>query len=40
MMDLRSDLYRHINCLSHSFFQERQSGGIVSRLTADIALAR
>ncbi len=40
MMDLRSDLYRHIHRLSHSFFQERQSGGIVSRLTADIALAQ
>jgi ATP-binding cassette, subfamily B, putative efflux pump len=40
MMDLRSDLYRHIHTLSHSFFQERQSGGIVSRLTADIALAQ
>jgi ABC-type multidrug transport system fused ATPase/permease subunit len=40
MMDLRSDLYRHIQSLSHSFFQERQSGGIVSRLTADIALAQ
>jgi ABC-type multidrug transport system fused ATPase/permease subunit len=40
MMDLRSDLYRHIQTLSHSFFQERQSGGIVSRLTADIALAQ
>lgn len=40
MMDLRSDLYRHIHGLSHSFFQEKQSGGIVSRLTADIALAQ
>jgi ATP-binding cassette, subfamily B, putative efflux pump len=40
MMDLRTDLYRHINSLSHSFFQEKQSGGIVSRLTADIALAQ
>ena len=40
MMDLRSDLYRHIHTLSHSFFQEKQSGGIVSRLTADIALAQ
>jgi subfamily B ATP-binding cassette protein MsbA len=40
MMDLRSDLYRHIHRLSHSFFQEKQSGGIVSRLTADIALAQ
>jgi ATP-binding cassette, subfamily B, putative efflux pump len=40
MMDLRSDLYRHIHRLSHSFFQENQSGGIVSRLTGDIALAQ
>jgi subfamily B ATP-binding cassette protein MsbA len=40
MMDLRSDLYRHIHRLSHSFFQNNQSGGIVSRLTADIALAQ
>ncbi len=40
MMDLRSDLYRHIHGLSHAFFQEKQSGGIVSRLTADIALAQ
>lgn len=40
MMDLRSDLYRHIHRLSHRFFQENQSGGIVSRLTADIALAQ
>ena len=40
MTDLRSDLYRHIQSLSHSFFQERQSGGIVSRLTADITLAQ
>ncbi|HVZ33826.1 MAG TPA: ABC transporter ATP-binding protein, partial [Polyangiaceae bacterium] len=40
MMDLRADLYRHINQLSHSFFQEHRSGGIVSRLTADIALAQ
>ena len=40
MMDLRMDLYQHIHRLSHSFFQERQSGGIVSRLTADVALVR
>jgi len=40
MMDLRADLYRHIHRLSHSFFAENQSGGIVSRLTADIALAQ
>ena len=40
MLDLRSDLFQHIQRLSHSFFQTRQSGGIVSRLTADIALAQ
>ena len=40
MLDLRADLYRHIHRLSHDFFQQRQSGGIVSRLTADIALAQ
>ena len=40
MMDLRTELYQHIHRLSHSFFQEKQSGGIVSRLTADIALAQ
>ncbi len=40
MLDLRTDLFQHIQRLSHSFFQSRQSGGIVSRLTADIALAQ
>jgi ABC-type multidrug transport system fused ATPase/permease subunit len=40
ILDLRLDLYRHIQQLSHSFHQERQSGGIMSRLTADIALAQ
>jgi ABC-type multidrug transport system fused ATPase/permease subunit len=40
MLNLRSDLYRHIQRLGHSFHQERQSGGIMSRLTADISLAQ
>ena len=40
MLDLRTDLFEHIQRLSHSFFLSRQSGGIVSRLTADIALAQ
>ena len=40
MLDLRTDLFQHIQRLSHSFFLSRQSGGIVSRLTADIALAQ
>lgn len=40
MLDLRADLFQHVQRLSHSFYQARQSGGIVSRLTADIALAQ
>ncbi len=40
ILDLRSDLYQHITRLSHSFFQSNQSGGIVSRLMSDIALAQ
>jgi subfamily B ATP-binding cassette protein MsbA len=40
ILDLRTDLYQHITRLSHSFFQTHQSGGIVSRLMADIALAQ
>jgi len=40
MLDLRNDLYQHITRLSHSFFQENQSGGIMSRLMSDIALAQ
>jgi subfamily B ATP-binding cassette protein MsbA len=40
MLDLRTDLYQHITRMSHSFFTTRQSGGIVSRLMADIALAQ
>lgn len=40
ILDLRSDLYQHITRLSHSFFQFNQSGGIVSRLMSDIALAQ
>jgi subfamily B ATP-binding cassette protein MsbA len=40
ILDLRTDLYAHITRLSHSFFQSHQSGGIVSRLMADIALAQ
>ena len=40
ILDLRTDLYQHITRLGHSFFQSRQSGGIVSRLMADIALAQ
>jgi subfamily B ATP-binding cassette protein MsbA len=40
MLDLRTDLYQHITRMSHSFFTTRQSGGIVSRLMSDIALAQ
>ena len=40
MLDLRTDLFQHVQRLSHAFYQTRQSGGIVSRLTADIALAQ
>ena len=35
MLDLRTDLFQHVQRLSHSFYQARQSGGIVSRLTAE-----
>lgn len=40
ILDLRTDLYQHVTRLSHSFFQSRQSGGIVSRLMSDISLAQ
>jgi subfamily B ATP-binding cassette protein MsbA len=40
ILDLRTDLYQHITRMSHSFFQNHQSGGIVSRLMSDIALAQ
>lgn len=37
---LRYDLFCHIQRLSHRFFDTRQTGGIVSRMTADVALAQ
>ena len=40
ILDLRADLYRHIQRLDHSFFHRRRSGAIVSRMMADIALAQ
>ena len=40
ILDLRTDLYSHVTRMSHSFFQSHQSGGIVSRLMSDIALAQ
>ena len=40
ILDLRTDLYGCITRMSHSFFQTHQSGGVVSRLMSDIALAQ
>jgi subfamily B ATP-binding cassette protein MsbA len=40
ILDLRADLYQHITRMGHSFFNKRQSSGIVSRLMADIALTQ
>jgi subfamily B ATP-binding cassette protein MsbA len=40
IFDLRNDLFQHIQRLSHSYFQTRQAGGIVSRITADIQAAQ
>ncbi|HEX6835446.1 MAG TPA: ABC transporter ATP-binding protein [Polyangia bacterium] len=40
ILDLRTDLFAHLTRLSHSFFQTHQSGAIVSRLMADVALAQ
>ena len=40
ILDLRTDLFRHLTRLSHSFFHTHQSGAIVSRLMADVALAQ
>ena len=40
ILDLRSDLFQHIQRLSYSFFSARQSGAIVSRLTSDIHAAQ
>ncbi|MDB4968526.1 MAG: multidrug transporter ATP-binding protein [Myxococcales bacterium] len=40
ILDLRTDLFQHLSRLSHSFFQAHQSGAIVSRLMADVALAQ
>lgn len=40
ILDLRTDLYQHLIRLSHSFFQTHQSGAIVSRMMADVALAQ
>ncbi|MCL6613034.1 MAG: ABC transporter ATP-binding protein [Firmicutes bacterium] len=40
VFDLRCELYEHILRLSASFFNRHKSGGIVSRLIGDIALAQ
>lgn len=40
VFDLRCELYERILRMSTSFFSRRQSGGIVSRLINDIALAQ
>ncbi|NLG84619.1 MAG: ABC transporter ATP-binding protein [Firmicutes bacterium] len=40
VFDLRCELYEHILRLSASFFDRHKSGGIVSRLIGDIALAQ
>ncbi len=40
VFDLRCDLYYRILRMSTSFFQRHKSGGIVSRLISDIALAQ
>ncbi len=40
ILDLRTDLFAHLTRLSHSFFHTHQSGAIVSRLMADVALAQ
>ncbi len=38
--DLRVELYAHLHELSLSFFHTRRTGGLLSRLTNDIALVR
>src|SRR5439155_4761795 len=38
--DLRNQLYAHLHDLSLSFFHTRRTGGLLSRLTNDIALVR
>lgn len=40
ILDLRVDLYERITRMGHSFFKSQQSGGIVSRLMSDVALAQ
>lgn len=40
IFDLRYDLFQHIQGMSHSFFDERRSGAIVSRFVNDIQSAQ
>lgn len=40
VVDLRLALYRHLHTLSVSFFNDRRSGEIVSRLASDVTLVR
>ncbi len=40
VFDLRCDLYDHILRMPASFFNEKRSGGIVSRLIGDVTLAQ
>ncbi len=40
VFDLRCALFQHVQSLSHSFFDQRRSGAIVSRFVSDIALAQ
>ncbi len=40
VVDLREELYRHLHNLSVSFFNERRTGEIVSRLASDVTLVR
>jgi subfamily B ATP-binding cassette protein MsbA len=40
MHDLRHMLYHHVQCLSLSFFERRQTGDMVVRLTSDIDAAQ
>jgi subfamily B ATP-binding cassette protein MsbA len=40
VFDLRCDLYDHILRMHAAFFDEKRSGGIVSRLIGDVALAQ
>jgi len=40
VIDLRTQLYRHLQQLSLSFFQDNHTGDLLSRLTNDVMLVR